>query len=252
MVKRGILEINRERLRYLERPGPGSTIVFLPGLGSNYLKWRAVWPSLPADCRLIGLELPAFSQVKDLARFTPFLKAALDQLGVEKVILVGHSLGGLVALHLAVAFPERVTKLVLVSVTLPDRQHPTVAHRLLLREGLNQRVTKAWLSLRKRQRFNALVQRILHINLRKQMDCGLAECVIDICSHDWKPDVKRLRCPVLCLYGQKDQWSKAIQGSQLYHLIKGAHLVMVKSGNHYLHHEKPELVGQLISRFLTD
>src|SRR5919106_1614934 len=113
-------------VRYLTG-GEGSPLVLLHALGESALNWRWVLPALARTHRVYAVDLPGFGfSAKPSAEYTPaffarFIGAYLDALGLERTGLVGSSLGGLVALRLALAEPARVSALVLVASAAPLR-----------------------------------------------------------------------------------------------------------------------------------
>ena len=97
--------------------GEGPPLVLLHALGESALDWRWVLPALAHTHRVYAVDLPGFgysgkpSAEYSPAFFTSFVGAYLDALGLERTALVGNSLGGLVALHLALSDPARVSAL---------------------------------------------------------------------------------------------------------------------------------------------
>jgi 4,5:9,10-diseco-3-hydroxy-5,9,17-trioxoandrosta-1(10),2-diene-4-oate hydrolase len=107
-------------VRYLVA-GEGAPLVLLHALGESALDWRWVLPALAHTHRVYAVDLPGFgysgkpSAEYSSAFFARFVGAYLDALGLERAALVGNSLGGLVALRLAVSEPARVSTLGLVA-----------------------------------------------------------------------------------------------------------------------------------------
>jgi pimeloyl-ACP methyl ester carboxylesterase len=108
-------------VRCLEAGCDDDPIVLLHGGRADAagFSFRDVIPSLARSHRVFGLEWPGFGlsdpmpPVWKLADLMPFLPAALDELGLERVTLVGLSLGGAVALGFLLHWPTRVERLVL-------------------------------------------------------------------------------------------------------------------------------------------
>ena len=116
-------EIGTERgvLRYHEA-GDGPPLVMLHGSGPGVTGWRNFGDNLAAFAphfRCLVLELPGFgvSDATDLhpmAAALPALGDFLDALGLDRVDLIGNSMGGIVATRFAIAQPERVRRMVTV------------------------------------------------------------------------------------------------------------------------------------------
>jgi len=101
--------------------GEGTPLVLLHALGESALDWRWVLPALSRTHRVYAVDLPGFgysgkpSAEYSSAFFARFVGAYLDALGFGRAALVGNSLGGLVALRLALSEPARVSALGLVA-----------------------------------------------------------------------------------------------------------------------------------------
>jgi pimeloyl-ACP methyl ester carboxylesterase len=113
------IEVAGLPIRYLIA-GTGPPLVLLHGAGDNALDWRWVMPDLAATHRVYAPDLPGSPEsARPAADYSPafferFVAGFLDTLGIERAAMVGNSLGGLVALRLALSEPTRVTALVLV------------------------------------------------------------------------------------------------------------------------------------------
>ncbi|MDX2694170.1 alpha/beta fold hydrolase [Streptomyces ipomoeae] len=94
-----------------ERQGTGEPVVLLHGLGSHRLTWDSVVPLLTEQREIIAMDLPGFGESPDLDPGVPrdldtavlWLGSVFAALGVERPHVVGHSLGGLIALRLGQA-----------------------------------------------------------------------------------------------------------------------------------------------------
>lgn len=113
------LNLAESQVHYIENK-PAEAVVFLHG----WLMSPAMWaPSMAAlsGVRSIALWQPAHGltdapgQGFDMAAWVDWLKTRLDRLGVERAVLVGHSMGGMLAMNFALAHPQMVSGLALVS-----------------------------------------------------------------------------------------------------------------------------------------
>lgn len=110
------------RLGYLEMGrADGPCILFLHGFGADLLTWQFCLVPLSREFRLIALDLPGHGRTTpdvgeaSLAFMTGWLDEACDVLGINEAHIVGHSMGAKIALGFALAHPERVCSLGLVS-----------------------------------------------------------------------------------------------------------------------------------------
>ena len=110
--------VQGHRVRYWEE-GSGPPIVLVHGLANSVITWRKNIEPLARDFRVIALDLPGHGlSDMPMVRFglsegAAFLAAFLDEVDVERAHLAGNSMGGAVALELALARPERVASLTL-------------------------------------------------------------------------------------------------------------------------------------------
>src|SRR5919202_2865815 len=118
-VEKHDVEIDSLPIRYLIA-GEGPPMVLLHGAGDNALDWKWVMPDLEATHQVYAPDLPGSpDSARPAADYSPafferFVAAFADALDIGRAAFVGNSLGGLVALRLALSAPTRVTGLVLV------------------------------------------------------------------------------------------------------------------------------------------
>jgi pimeloyl-ACP methyl ester carboxylesterase len=118
-VEKRDVEVEGLPIRYLTA-GSGPPLVLLHGAGDNSLDWRWVISDLAATHRVYAPDLPGSpDSARPAVDYSPafferFLAAFVDALDMGRATFVGNSLGGLIALRLALSEPTRVTALVLV------------------------------------------------------------------------------------------------------------------------------------------
>lgn len=109
-------------IAYIDVPGEGTPILLVHGIGSNADTWGDVPQLLAArGFRTVAVDLPGHGESSrapgdySLGSLACTLRDLLDHLGIERVHLVGHSLGGGVSMQFAYQFPDRVAAMVLES-----------------------------------------------------------------------------------------------------------------------------------------
>src|SRR4028119_2367173 len=114
------INVNGFTTRYFSAGNEGLPLVLLHGDSASALDWSWVLPKLGATHQVYAPDFPGFGEsAKPNREYSPeflrqFLVDFLDALGIERAILVGNSLGGLVALRFALLHSEKVAALVLV------------------------------------------------------------------------------------------------------------------------------------------
>ncbi|MFQ3609691.1 MAG: alpha/beta hydrolase, partial [Chloroherpetonaceae bacterium] len=114
--------LNGTEVAYYDSKTNGTPIVLIHGLASNMGFWRYVIPELEQKAfRVVAIDLPgygksskSYSAPYTLSFYAKTVNELLKQLGIEKAIWAGHSMGGQISIVAALNFPERIEKLVLV------------------------------------------------------------------------------------------------------------------------------------------
>lgn len=120
--------------------GRGPTVVLVHGLGSDVQHWMPVARDLARDHRVALVELPGHGISPMMLPFsleqaTLALDRAIEEQTTEPIVLVGHSVGGLVAVAEALHSPGRVQALVLVETALKPQMTPAERDTLLVQLG---------------------------------------------------------------------------------------------------------------------
>jgi pimeloyl-ACP methyl ester carboxylesterase len=116
---RDLVVDDRPRLRYLD-VGDGTPLVLLHGMACCWQWWLECLPRMEQQHRVLAVDIPGFGDSDPLPvgssidDYADSVLALLDHLGLDRAHVVGHSMGGLVALSIAQRRPERLHRLVLV------------------------------------------------------------------------------------------------------------------------------------------
>ncbi len=130
------VQVQNYRLVYYDSQTPGPPVVLVHGLGTNLSIWRAVWPLLRQKARVLAPDLPGFglSDKQEVPATPSFyaevLAAWLDTLKLAQVDVVGLSMGGQIALMMALQHPDRIRRLVLAAPAGIETFTPEAAAQL--------------------------------------------------------------------------------------------------------------------------
>ena len=191
--------------------GQGLPLVLLHGLMGDRSNWSGVLAHPPAEGRAIALHMPFFEDAPEgeeplnhIARITGYARDFLDSRRIERVVLCGNSLGGHVALHLALESPARVAGLVLTgSSGLFEKARG--GHR-----GANP--PRQWVYDKMCEVFydpamvtDEMVDQVHGIILKRRCARDLVH-IAKSCKRDNLADrLPEVRCPVLLIWGRQDQ-----------------------------------------------
>ena len=115
------VQVGSVKARYWAAGTSGPQVLLLHGIGASVEIWRGTLKALGARHRVLALDMPGFGRSDkpaasySLAYLAAFVRDFVDAMGIERTSLVGHSLGGGVALRFALDFPERLERLGLVA-----------------------------------------------------------------------------------------------------------------------------------------
>jgi pimeloyl-ACP methyl ester carboxylesterase len=204
-------------------PRDAPAIVMLHGFGASLHTWEAWAQVLQADHRVIRFDLPGSglsppdpSGVYTDARSMQLLLALLDQLGVPRASLMGHSIGGRLAWRLAAEHPEQVDKLLLLSpdgFASPGFEYgkaPEVpASFKLMRWVLPRPLLEMSLEPAYANPKRALSDELTTRYFELMRAPGSRDALLDRMSQtvlvDPRPVLARIQAPTLLLWGEQDQ-----------------------------------------------
>jgi pimeloyl-ACP methyl ester carboxylesterase len=155
------------------RQGRGPVIVLLHGLGGFAESWRKTIDLLARSADVLAVDLPGYGLSAkprtryDLEFFTRALHGFLDATRVGQLSLVGHSLGGAVAVAYALTNPARVDRLALVSAVVPGFDYqPSWLYRMATVRGLGEVAALC----AGRPLYRAAIARCFHTPLAREVD----------------------------------------------------------------------------------
>jgi 2-succinyl-6-hydroxy-2,4-cyclohexadiene-1-carboxylate synthase len=235
-------------------------VVLLHGFAGTRGMWDGVERHLPAErYRALALDLPGHGQLADAPRpltFEGCVQSVLER-SPERLVLVGYSMGGRIALHVALAAPERIEKLVLVSTTAgiddPEERagRRDADHRLAdeVEDGTIAHFVDRWRSQAMFAEDPPEVVALARADQSRNRPDSVAAALRGIGTGEMQPLWQRLgelAMPVTVLVGCRDAKFCAL-GERMVGLLSEARLVVV-AGGHCLALENPEAVGEAIAR----
>ena len=268
------VEVGGERIHYLER-GEGPALLLIHGLGSSMRSFtHSVLDRLAGDFRVVVMERPGSGESTRAPRACARVRtqaetvsAFIRAVGLERPVLVGHSMGGAVALAVALEHPEQVSGLALVAPLANAQEDvPPVFKGLIITSRALRKLT-AWTVatpasiLRRAKVLDTLfgpdavprdyaVEGGGLLGLRPKSFCAASEDLVAL-EGELPALVDRyaeLRLPVGIIYGTGDRvLDHRLHGVEVASKIEGAELELIEGG-HMLPFTAPDAVAELIRR----
>jgi 3-oxoadipate enol-lactonase len=240
--------------------GDGPVIVFSNSLGTDHRLWDAQMPAVEDRFRVIryeacghGVSDPPRARVT-VERLGQDLRALLDHLGVDRAVVCGCSLGGVIALWLSVHHPERVTGAVLANTGAKLGTDESWGARIAaVRAGgtaaVREQVVGRFLTSEFRERDPATTALIAGMIEATNPDGYIAACEA-LRDADLRADARSVRVPAMVIGSERDLSTPPALARELHGSIRGSELVMIPDAAHLSNVERPPLFNAALVRFV--
>jgi pimeloyl-ACP methyl ester carboxylesterase len=256
----------------------GQPLVFVHGLSGSWQNWLEQLPVLADEHRVLAVDLPGFGHSPmprekiSIAGYARLLDLLFDQLGIDSAAVVGNSMGGFIGAELAIAFPQRVERLVLVSAAglSTHNDPPTVrAMPALRRVERVTAATAAWLASKsdavtRRPRLrdatmNLVVRHpgrlpaaLAAEQLRGAGKPGFMQALEDLMGYDIRDRLPEIACPTLIVWGDSDRLINVRDADLFEELIPNSRKVIFEDTGHMAMLERPAAFNALLKDFLAE
>jgi pimeloyl-ACP methyl ester carboxylesterase len=262
----------------VRRAGAGPSIVLIHGMAGSLTTWDPVFADLARSCDVIAVDLPGHgtsSRLRDysLGSLAASVRDVLDALEVKTATIVGHSLGGGIAMQFMYQFPERCERLLLVSSGGLGRE-VTPMLRALAVPGAG--LALAGVARLQHQRHVAAAGRLVHplagrfwndlpYMLRQMATLTDPEtrrsflatihAVIEVGGQGINAFEKlhlAAGLPTLIVWGEKDRMIPSGHGHVAADLVPGSRFELIPEAGHYPHEDSPDLFASLVTDFIAN
>jgi pimeloyl-ACP methyl ester carboxylesterase len=235
------------------RPVPAAQppVVFVHGAGGTHQHWLYQVRDLP-QAASYAPDLPGHGRSEGPGRdrvavYGDWLAGFLDELALEQAVLVGHSMGGAIALDLALRYPQRVAGLGLVATGARLRVAPALLEALSQEPEAGVKLIADWA-------FGPEASQEMVRLARRQMNMIPADVLYgDFVACDQFDVVVRLgeiQAPAFVLCGTQDRLTPVKYATYLRDQIEGATLTLVEGAGHMVMIEQPQTVSKALGDFL--
>ena len=246
-LERHYTEVGGFRIRSLHAGADGPPLVLLHGLAGSHRWWRYVIPAFARYRRVVVPELVGFGGSRpaprqpDMGEMADIVAEWLVRNGLERVDLVGHSMGGEISIHLAASRPERIRRLVLVSAAGVPRDVSATAAARLATELARLR---AW----GRRSFVATIA----VDSLRAGPFTLYRTLRHLLADDVRPLLPRVVQPTLLVWGEHDPITPVRDAHVLRNALPNARLFVVAGASHNVMADRPEQFVRVVREFLDE
>ncbi len=246
--------VGDERWHYLRnRSGDSACLVMVHGSGGSHRHWPAeiaclegmdvIVPDLPGHGKSTGRSR---NRVEDYAAA---LTAFCERMTLSNVTVAGHSLGGAIALHLALTPPSWLERVVLVGAGCRLRVLPAIL------DGIRSETSKtagriaemAFGSRADRKRVSAFAGELAAVDPEVTHDDFSACNAFDVCDR-----LHTIRIPALVVAGEEDRLTPEKYGRHLQEHIPNAIISILPGVGHMMALESPKRVAEVLQRYLRN
>ena len=260
------VQVAGARVRFTDS-GHGSAVVLIHGFASALETWAPIRPALLAEHRVIALDLKGFGWTdRPAGDYSPAAEAELvwallDARGVDRVAVVAHSWGSSVALAMALAHPERVTRVALYDAWVYEEQLP--AFFLWSRaQGVGEALFALWYDQRPDERMTqaffdkslfteAFTEEVEHALERPGTKAAALAAVRGQHYAEVQDQYRTLHLPALLLWGRDDVVTTVAHGERLSRDLGARLIVYPRCGHFPMFEARHESTDELV-RFLKE
>ena len=238
------------------KTGQGKAVVMLHGWGDDSSTFGELAASISSKYSVLALDLPGFggtqapTEAWSLSDYAKFVSAWLSKIDVKEVeAIVGHSFGGAVSIVAVAAGVIKPRKLILLA-----------SAGVRLKRSLRLRALRAGAKLGKLPLYLLPANKAKKIKIYFYGKIGsdmmlrpdMRRTFVKTIKEDLREAAGHIKTPSLLIYGEEDRETPLNDGRLLHQAIKGSKLESIEEAGHFVHHQKPDQIAQLVLDFLSE
>ena len=237
----------------------GHKFIMLHGAGSNGHAWHHQLDHLGRAHSPIAIDLPAHGRssgvegLKTIEQYGDFVAAFFDALGISSAVIAGRSMGGAIAMDLALRYPKRVAAIVPI-VTAAKFNIPSARIEALRAVAMGRApqafVTDGYSPATIKDHFEVVREGWME---QIQTDPRVRYTDIMACAAcDLREQISRIDKPALILAGADDSVTTPADAELIHGRIRGSKLRVIRNAGHHMPNEQPTEVNAAIESFLSE
>jgi len=251
---------------FYDQKGTGEPLLLIAGLACDHTNWFKMIPLLASQYRVIVFDNRGVGQTSapdapySIRQMAEDVAGLLDAIGLSRVHVAGHSMGGQIAQELALACPERVRTLTLLAscAKVEERGKAVIESwgelPLLVDAVTGLRLSFPWIYTSDFYETPGAIERVIEEVLTNPFPpspLGIYHQSRAITSFDASTRLGGIECPTLVVVGKEDILSRVSFSEQLVQGIHDAKLVVLEKSGHGLLTESPEATAAAMLDFLS-
>lgn len=230
---------------------PYTTVIYIHGAGGSHLDWSPELRRLP-QANAIALDLPAHGKSHPphrttIADYADDVVAFINALSLGRVILAGHSMGGAIAQHIALSYPNQVAGLMLIGTGAKLAVHPDILNRVMTDYEAVADLLAGWLWGGDVDDATKAITRAQLLKTPPEVTYG---DYLACNSFDIRTQLNYITAPTLVISGTHDKMTPLKYGQFLADNIPNARLAVIDGAGHMLGLEQPPKVATIVANWL--
>jgi len=242
-----------------DRKGSGQPLILIHGYPLDHTTWNGVAASLSEEFDLIIPDLRGFGESDvmeaddSIIDYASDMAGLLNHLKIKKATLVGHSMGGYVALAFAREYPDRISGLGMVSTQImadtKEKKEARIANaKQVLEEGVHSVVESMTPKLSKEAKIQDFVRNLITV----QRPLGVYSALMVMAERPDSTELfKTFKYPTVIVHGDDDALIPVERGREMKAALPSAHYVELAGLGHMAMMENPKAVADALRFFVN-
>jgi pimeloyl-ACP methyl ester carboxylesterase len=253
---------------YVEEGREKPTIILIHGFLSSIFSFRKLMPLLTDHYHVYAIDLPPFGKSEksksffySFSTYSNLVASFCEKQGISKVNIVGHSLGGQIALHVAIRYPELVEKLILLCssgyINRPSRKMLAASYIPFFKWYMKRKIAETGI---RGNLMNVVYDKKI---VNEELELGYVEPFLDeaifdallvmyrkLEDHLISNELGQISTEALLIWGKEDRVTPLSVGKKLHEDLPNSNLIVYEKAGHLIPEEIPEKITRDIKNYL--
>ncbi len=230
------------------------TVLFIHGAGGGQYTWSYQKGYFEKQFNPIVIELPGHGESggdgeQKIERYAEHVYTFIKALGLQKVFLVGHSMGGAIVQTLALTHPEVIKGIILVGTGARLKVLPVIL------DGIKNEFEGTVRKINQFAYFGKVPLNLIEKGVSAMLQCRPEVLYGDFLAcdqFDIVKEIEEINLPTLILCGDDDQLTPLKYSQFLHSRIKGSKLEVLPNAGHMVMMESPQVFNEKIGEFIVN